>query len=79
MCSASILTSVFGDDFAYADDTEVQFGLPIRKFKSFDAAAKEAAMSRFYGGIHYTSAIVNGMDHGKNIGDFIVGKLKMIK
>jgi hypothetical protein len=79
MCSASILTSVFGDDFAYADDTEVQFGLPIREFKSFDAAAKEAAMSRFYGGIHYTSAIVNGMDHGKNIGDFIVGKLKMIK
>lgn len=79
MCSASILTSVFGDNFSYADDTEVQFGLPIRKFKSFDAAAKEAAMSRLYGGIHYKSAIVNGMDHGKNIGDYIVGKLKMIK
>lgn len=79
MCSASILTSVFGDNFAYADDTEVQFGLPIRKFKSFDGAAKEAAMSRLYGGIHYKSAIVNGMDHGKNIGDFIVGNLKMIK
>ena len=79
MCSGSILTSVFGDNFAYADVTEVQFGLPIRKFKSFDGAAKEAAMSRLYGGIHYKSAIVNGMDHGKNIGDFIVGNLKMIK
>ena len=79
MCSSSILTSVFGDNFAYTDDTEVQFGLPKRKFKSFDAAAKEAAMSRLYGGIHYKAAIVNGIDLGKTIGDFIVGKLKMIK
>ena len=79
MCSSSILTSVFGDNFAYTDNTEVQFGLPKRKFKSFDAAAKEAAMSRLYGGIHYKAAIVNGIDLGKTIGDFIVGKLKMIK
>lgn len=79
MCSASILTAVFGDNFAYTDDTEVQFGLPKRKYTSFDAAAKEAAMSRLYGGIHYKSSIVNGIEHGKTIGDFIVGKLKMIK
>lgn len=79
MCAASILSSVFGDNFSYADDTEVQFGLPIRNFNSFDAAAKEAAMSRLYGGIHYRAAIVNGMDQGKAIGVYIVGKLKMIK
>ncbi|OAB28124.1 PAP2 superfamily protein [Flavobacterium fryxellicola] len=79
MCSASILTSVFGDNFSYTDDTEVQFGLPKRKYRSFDAAAKEAAMSRLYGGIHYKAAIVNGIDHGKTIGEFIEAKLKMIK
>ncbi|MFV8341765.1 vanadium-dependent haloperoxidase [Flavobacterium sp. XS2P39] len=78
-CSAAVLTSVFGDNFAYTDDTELQFGLPKRSFASFNAAAKEAAMSRLYGGIHYKAAIVNGIDHGKNIGDFIVGKLKMTK
>lgn len=78
-CSASVLTSVFGDNFSFIDDTELQFGLPKRTFTSFNAAAKEAAMSRFYGGIHYKAAIVNGIDHGKNIGDFIVKKLKMIK
>lgn len=78
-CSASVLTSVFGDNFSFVDDTELQFGLPKRTFTSFNAAAKEAAMSRFYGGIHYKAAIVNGIDHGKNIGDFIVKKLKMIK
>lgn len=78
-CSAAVLTSVFGDNFAFTDDTELQFGLPKRSFASFSAAAKEAAMSRLYGGIHYKAAIVNGIDHGKNIGDFIVGKLKMTK
>lgn len=78
-CSAIVLTSVFGDNFSYADDTELQFGLPTRKYTSFNDAAKEAAMSRLYGGIHYRAAIVNGIAHGKTIGDFIVGKLKMIK
>jgi hypothetical protein len=79
MCSASILTSVFGNNFAYADDTEIQFGLPIRNYNSFDTAANEAATSRLYGGIHYRSSIYNGMNQGKNIGNFIVRKLKMIK
>jgi hypothetical protein len=78
-CSAAILTSVFGDNFAYLDDTELPYGLPNRNFKSFNEAAKEAAMSRFYGGIHYKAAIVNGITQGKNLGSFIVGKLKMSK
>ena len=77
--SATILTSVFGDDFAFDDDTEVQFGLPIRSFKSFSEAAKEAAMSRFYGGIHYRAAIENGMVEGQDLANFVVGKLKMTK
>lgn len=75
--AATILTSVFGDNFNFSDDTEIQFGLPIRKFKSFNDASKEAANSRFYGGIHYKAAIVNGIVQGKNVGDFIVNKLKM--
>jgi hypothetical protein len=77
--SAAILTSVFGDNFAYTDNTELPYGLPNRSFKSFKDAAKEAAMSRFYGGIHYKAAIVNGVEQGKNVGDFVVKKLKMTK
>jgi hypothetical protein len=53
--------------------------LPNRSFKSFIEASKEAAMSRFYGGIHYRAAIENGMVEGKNVGDFVVSKLKMTK
>jgi hypothetical protein len=77
--SANILTSIFGENFSYVDDSELQFGLPNRSFKSFNEASKEAAMSRFYGGIHYRAAIENGIVQGKEIGDFVVNKLKMIK
>ncbi len=78
-CSATILTSIFGDNFEYVDDTEVQFGLPKRTFKSFAIASREASNSRFFGGIHYRPAIENGIIEGKNVGDFIISKLKMTK
>ena len=77
--AATVLTSIFGDNFSFTDDTELQFGLPRRSFKSFIEASKEAAMSRFYGGIHYRAAIENGMVEGKNVGNFVVSKLKMTK
>ncbi len=78
-CSATILASIFGENFSFIDDTELQFGLPIRKYKSFDAASKEASMSRFYGGIHYKVAIDNGIVQGKKVGDLVNLKLKMVK
>ena len=77
--SSNILTSIFGDNFSFVDDSELQFGLPNRSFKSFNEASKEAAMSRFYGGIHYRAAIENGIVQGKEIADFVVNKLKMKK
>jgi hypothetical protein len=77
--ASTILTSIFGDNFSFVDNSELPFGLPNRSFKSFDSASKEAAMSRFYGGIHYRAAIENGMIQGKQVGDFVVNKLKMKK
>jgi hypothetical protein len=76
---AAVLTSIFGDNFAFEDNSELPFGLPNRRFKSFDAAAKEAALSRFYGGIHYRAAIENGMIQGNNVGNYVVKKIKMVK
>lgn len=75
---ARILTSIFGEKFAYSDDTELEFGLPIRKFASFDAAAKEAAISRLYGGIHFRDAIDNGVTEGKQIAEFILHNVPKI-
>ncbi|WP_373516658.1 vanadium-dependent haloperoxidase [Pricia sp.] len=71
------LTDIFGDNFAFADDTEVPYGLPIRSFDSFRQAADEAAISRMYGGIHYRAAIEVGVKQGRDLGSFVVGKLKM--
>jgi len=77
--SAVILTSVFGDNFSYTDNSELPYGLPNRDYKSFMEASREAAMSRFYGGIHYRAAIENGIIQGKKVGDLVVTKLKMNK
>ncbi len=77
--SARVLTKLFGDNFAYADSTEVEFGLPVRHFRSFQHAAEEAAISRFYGGIHYMPSIVNGLQEGEKLGQFITQRLRTRK
>lgn len=77
--AAVVLTKMFGDHFAYTDSTEFEFGLPARSFTSFNAAAHEAAISRFYGGIHYMPSISNGFDEGAGIGKLVATKLKTKK
>lgn len=74
--AAATLTSIFGDNFAFKDDTELEYGLPARSFPSFLAASQEAAVSRLYGGIHYRPAIDNGVVQGKKLGDYVITNLK---
>ena len=75
-CSV-LLSNMFGDNFAYSDSTEVEFKLPVRYFKSFKQAAEEAAISRFYGGIHYMPSITNGLLEGEKLGNYIINKIRM--
>ncbi len=75
--AATILTDIFGDNFAFDDDTEIPYGLPIRSFNSFKEAADEAAISRMYGGIHYRTAVEIGVKQGRDLGAFVVDKLDM--
>jgi hypothetical protein len=78
--AASIaLTAVFGDNFAFDDDTELAYGLPVRSFPSFKAAAQEAAISRMYGGIHYRAAVEIGVNQGQDLGKVVVAKLAIPK
>ena len=72
---ATVLTKVFGNNFSFTDNTEMEFGLPQRKFKSFLQASQEAAVSRLYGGIHFRDAINNGVIQGEQIGNYIAEKL----
>ena len=71
------LTNIFGNNFYFDDDTELSYGLPIRSFNSFAEAADEAAISRMYGGIHYRAAVEIGVKQGRDLGKFVVDKLKM--
>ncbi len=75
--AAVALTDVFGDNFAFDDDTELIFGLPIRSFSSFNQAADEAAISRMYGGIHYRAAVEIGVKQGRDLGKFVIENLRM--
>lgn len=75
--AAEVLTSQFGDQFAYRDTSESEFGIAPRSFKSFRDAAMEAGLSRVYGGIHYQNSCVIGNREGKEIGQLVVSRLKM--
>ena len=77
--SAEVMTNFFGDNFAYTDSSEAEFGIKNRSFKSFRDAALEASWSRLYGGIHYRSDLEQGNLVGKHIGEFVVQRLRMKK
>ena len=75
--AATILTNIFGDKVGFDDDTEVEFGLPLKHFNSFNDACREAAISRLYGGIHYRAAIENGQKQGMNLGNWVIQKINV--
>jgi hypothetical protein len=73
--AAEVLTQLYGDAFAFTDSTEQMYGLPVRSFPSFRAAAAEAAISRLYAGIHFRHAIEAGQAQGRRIGMHVVQRL----
>jgi hypothetical protein len=75
--AAVALTDIFGEEFAFDDDTELKYGLPVRSFTSFNQAADEAAISRMYGGIHYRKAVEIGVKQGRDLGKFVIDHLEM--
>lgn len=75
--AAVALTSIYGDDFAFEDTSEEEYGLPVRSFRSFYHASDEAALSRLYGGIHYMPAITQGVKQGKAVGNYVLDQVKM--
>ena len=77
--SATVLSRYLGDHCVFDDDTEVEFGLPVRHFDSFSQAANEAAISRYYGGIHYRAAIETGQVSGRRLGEWVLTKIKLKK
>lgn len=77
--TAEALTHVFGDNFAYTDTTELEFGIQSRSFKSFRDAANENNWARFYGGIHFHNSCIVSTEYGRKVGELVVTKLRMKK
>jgi PAP2 superfamily len=73
--AATMLTSLFGDNYAFTDSAEVPFGRPARHFSSFAEAAQEASISRLYGGIHFLKSLNQSASGGKRVGEYVVQKL----
>ncbi|HKA69821.1 MAG TPA: vanadium-dependent haloperoxidase [Actinomycetes bacterium] len=64
----TVLADLFGPRYSFVDHTHDQRGLPARGFDTFGDAAREAALSRLYGGIHFRPAIELGLRQGECIG-----------
>ena len=77
--AAEALTSVFGENMAFTDTTELEFGIKSRSFPNFRAAADETANSRFYGGIHYKYSTEVSHDMGRQIGRLVADRVKIKK
>jgi hypothetical protein len=77
--NAEALTYVFGDNFAYTDTSEMEFGIKSRSFTSFRNAAIENNWARFYGGIHFHNSCLVSTEYGKKVGNFVLGRINFKK
>ena len=77
--AAEVMTGWFGDKLSFTDTSSLEFGIQSRQIISFREAAKEAAMSRLYGGIHYRFDNEHGTAAGIKIGEYTIERLKMKK
>jgi hypothetical protein len=74
--AAVVLTDEFGEEFSFTDSTALEYGLTVRAYPSFRAAAEEAAVSRLYGGIHFRRAIEQGQSQGRHVGEHVVRRTR---
>jgi hypothetical protein len=77
--AAEVMTWYFGDNIKYIDTSELEFGIPNRSFTSVREAAKEAAISRVYGGIHFKHSCEVGTKTGIKIGQLVLQRLQLKK
>jgi hypothetical protein len=75
--AATVLTKLFGDNFAFHDNSDSAYIGMTRDFTSFKQAAAEASVSRLYGGIHFRPSLDTGLARGAMVGNNLLTKLGM--
>ena len=83
--AAAVLTSLFGDNYAFTSTADGHTGyaqrpldpslIKTRHFTSFHQAAQEAGLSRIYGGIHFNFDNEAGLEAGNAVGEYVVSKM----
>lgn len=73
--AAMALTQVFGNSCPVRDNSYEDIGMPERKFTSLQEAAREAGLSRLYGGIHYRYSIEEGFKLGEAVAQLLEGSV----
>jgi hypothetical protein len=76
--AGDMLTFLFGA-VPFTDRTHEEDELidEVRSFITFEQAAYEAAISRLYGGIHFRTAIENGLRHGRCVTEIALERIVM--
>jgi hypothetical protein len=77
--AATVMDQVLGPDVPFTDSTEVLFGLGARRFASYQQAAWEVSMSRYYGGIHYLPSVNEGNRLGRTIAQEALARLAALE
>jgi PAP2 superfamily protein len=73
--AAAVLTDRLGT-FSFTDRSHDVRGHAPRTFASFGDAAREAARSRLYGGIHFPHAIAAGLTQGEQVGALVLRRVR---
>ena len=69
--AATVLANFYGTDQIHF--TAISDALPgvIRSYESLAATAEEIGLSRIYGGIHFLSADEDGLEAGRQVGEYV--------
>jgi len=70
--AAAVLSNFYGtDNIAFSASSDTVHGV-TRSYNSFAYCAEEIAWSRIYGGIHFYSADIDGLNAGRQIGEYVI-------
>jgi hypothetical protein len=72
--SGAVLADFFGTDNIVFTSSAEGFAVPDRTFTSFSQASAEAAISRLYGGIHWSFDNADGLAGGRKLGHAVYAR-----
>jgi hypothetical protein len=69
--AGTVLIRLLGNNVAFTDSTEYEFGHGVRSFSSIQDTYMETSMSRVYGGIHFLDGALEGTKQGEKVGEWV--------